>query len=228
MDSMLDVFTQMPLFRGVTRERMAQTVGMTKFHFLKYRPSETIVNAGDRCMHLRFILSGRVRVSITSPDGRFRVSQTLAGPDVISPDFLFGSSTLYPGDVVSIDDVSIVQVLKSDYVKILGSDPIFLFNYLNYLSMNAQKSIDGVMSLSMGSVEERIALWVVATTQPTATDVTVECKQRDMCSIFGVQRSSFVAALDRLAERGALSYTGGEICVLDRRALVSVLRRGLE
>ena len=225
---MLDIFTQMPLFRGVTRERMAQTVGMAKFHFLKYRPSETIVNAGDRCMHLRFILSGKVRISITNSDGRFRVSQTLSAPDVVSPDFLFGPSTLYPGDVTSIDDVSIVQVSKADYVKILNSDPIFMFNYLNYLSMNAQKSIDGVMSLSMGSIEERIAFWVVATTQPTATDVTVECRQRDMCFIFGVQRSSFVAALDHLAERRALSYSGGEIHVLDRRALVSVLRGGLE
>lgn len=225
---MLDIFTQMPLFRGVTRERMAQTVGMAKFHFLKYRPSETIVNAGDRCMHLRFVLSGKVKVSITNSDGRFRVSQTLSAPDVISPDFLFGPSTLYPGDVTSIDDVSIVQVSKADYVKILNSDPIFLFNYLNYLSMNAQKSIDGVMSLSMGNIEERIAFWVVATTQPTATDVTVECRQRDMCSIFGAHRSSFLSALDHLAERGALSYAGGEIRVLDRRVLVSVLRGGME
>ena len=54
---MFDILMGLPLFRGVTRERMAETVGMAKFHFLKYLPGETVVTAGDPCTHIKFIIS---------------------------------------------------------------------------------------------------------------------------------------------------------------------------
>lgn len=228
MDSMIDTLTRLPLFAGVSRQRMADTVGMAKFHFLKYLPGETIVRAGEPCTHIRFIISGSVRIEIVNSDGRFRIGQTVSAPGTISPDFLFGTSTLYPGDVTALDTVSVVQVSKADYIRIINSDEIFLFNYLNYLSMNAQKCVEGILTLSTGSIEERIALWVITTTQPGSTNVTLSCRQRDMYAVFGVQRSSFIAALDRMKEHGLIDYSPGEIRVLDRKAMVSVMRNGME
>ncbi len=228
MDSMIDILSSLPLFAGVSHQRMSDTVGMAKFHFLKYLPGQPIVRAGEACSHIRFIISGKVRIEIVNADERFRIGQTLAAPAAISPDFLFGTSTRYPCNVTAIDTVSIVQISKADYIRIINSDEIFLFNYLNYLSMNAQKCIEGILSLSTGSVEERIALWVITTTQPGSFDVTLSCRQRDMYSVFGVQRSSFIAALDRLKAKGIIDYVPGEIRVLDRRAILSVMRDGLE
>lgn len=228
MDSMFDILTELPLFRGVTRERIAATVGMAKFHFLKYSAGEVIAEAGEPCTHIKFVIEGSVRLSISNNDDRFRIGQTLTAPDVICPDFLFGSSTLYPGRVTAITPTSIVQVPKQDYVKILASDNIFLFNFLNYLSMNAQKCIDGVLAMTSGSIEERLAMWVIALTQPAATDIIITCKQRDLYAMFGVQRSSFMTALDRMVDSGTIIHSPGEIRVVDRRMMLSIMRNGFE
>lgn len=228
MDSMFDILTQLPLFRGVTHERIAATVGMAKFHFLKYNQGDVIASAGESCTHIKFLIAGQVTITISNSDERFKISQTLAAPDVISPDFLFGSATIYPGQVVAATDASLVQVSKQDYVKILASDPIFMFNFLNYLSMNAQKCIDGVLAMTNGSIEERLAMWVVAMTQPTAKDIVITCRQRDMYAMFGVQRSSFYAALDRMVDMGAISYGQGQIKIHDRRAMLQIMRNGVE
>lgn len=228
MDSMFDILTQLPLFRGVTHERIAATVGMAKFHFLKYNQEDVIASAGESCTHIKFLIAGQVTITISNSDERFKISQTLAAPDVISPDFLFGSATIYPGQVVAATDASLVQVSKQDYVKILASDPIFMFNFLNYLSMNAQKCIDGVLAMTNGSIEERLAMWVVAMTQPTAKDIVITCRQRDMYAMFGVQRSSFYAALDRMVDMGAISYGQGQIKIHDRRAMLQIMRNGVE
>ncbi len=228
MDSIFDILADIPLFRGVTHERIAQTVGTTRFHFLKYSADDTIVQAGEACTHIMFVIAGKVRVTISNADGRFQIAQSLEAPDVISPDFLFGSSTIYPGTVVAEDNVSIVRVSKGDYVKILSSDDIFLFNFLNYLSMNAQKCVEGVLAMTTGSIEERLAMWVVAMTQPTARDITITCKQRDLYAMFGVQRSSYIAAIERMVEKGIIAYQPGQINVTDRRAILSVMRNGLE
>ncbi len=203
-------------------------MGTTRFHFLKYSAGDTIVSAGEACTHIMFVIAGKVKVTISNADGRFVLAQSLAAPDVVSPDFLFGSSTIYPGTVVAEDNVSIVRISKSDYIKILSSDEIFMFNFLNYLSMNAQKCVEGVLSMTGGSIEERLAMWVVAMTQPTARDITITCRQRDLYSMFGVQRSSYMAAIDRLVNKGIITYQPGQIVVNDRRAMQSVLRNGLE
>lgn len=228
MDSMFDILADLPLFRGVTRERISSVVGTTRFHFLKYNPGELIAKAGEACTHVLFVISGSVRISISNSDERFRINQTLEAPDVVSPDFLFGLSTVYPGTVTAIDYVSVVKVTKNEYLKILYSDEIFLFNFLNYLSMNAQKCVEGVLSMTNGSIEERLAMWVVAMTQPSAKDITIECRQRDLYSMFGVQRSSYMAAIDRLVEGSVISYEPGTIKVLDRRRILNVMRNGLE
>ncbi|MDE6123182.1 MAG: helix-turn-helix domain-containing protein, partial [Duncaniella dubosii] len=166
---------------------------------------------------------GCVRLSVRNSTDRFGVMQTLQAPSVISPDFLFGRNTLYPATVTAIDTVSIMQIEKNDFINIIRTDEVCLFNYLNYISTNAQKAIDGVLSLTSGSLEERIAFWIIALTQRDALDVVLTCKQRDLYTLFGVQRSSFINTLESMKARGLIDYTSTEIRVISRNELRSLL-----
>ena len=96
MDSMYEILMGLPLFKGVSHEKISELVGMAKFHFLKYLPNEIILNAGDQCTHIKFIISGKARLTIANSDDRFKVSQTLEAPNVIAPEFLFGRAPFYP------------------------------------------------------------------------------------------------------------------------------------
>ncbi|MDE6383030.1 MAG: Crp/Fnr family transcriptional regulator [Paramuribaculum sp.] len=223
MNSMYEILMALPLFRGVSYEKLSDVVGKTKFHFLKYLEGERIVGVGDPCTHIKFAISGSLRMSIESADSRFRVSQTLAAPCVISPDYLFGRATVYPCTAVAAEPTSILQIDKQDYVKMLGADSVFLYNYLNTLSANAQKAVDGVLAVTAGSLEQRIAYWISALTQPGGTDIVLECRQRDLYSMFGVQRSSFISVLESMKERGLIDYTSRSMQIHDRAAMVALL-----
>lgn len=223
MENMYELLMGLPLFNGVTKEKMTSVVGSTKFHFLKYLPGETLITVGEPCTHIRFLISGSVRMSISNADGRFTVSQTLTAPDVIAPEFIFGRHTDYPCTVKALEPTGILQIEKSEYLKILNSDNIFLINYLNLLSMNAQKAVDGVLAVATGSLEERIAFWILALTSRGGTDVKLECKHRDLYSLFGVQRSSFMATLDSMKAKGLIDYSQAVISVTDRRQLIDMI-----
>lgn len=225
---MFEILMGLPLFKGVSHERMAKTVGSSKFHFLKYLPGETIYRAGDPCVDLTFVISGSVRVKIVNPDDRFAVSQTINAPDVIAPEFLFGKITRYPGTVTAIDTTGLLRISKNDYMQILNSDTVFLLNYLNLLSMNAQKAVEGIIAVSTGELPERIAFWISALSQARSTDVCLECRSRDLTSLFGVARTSLKAALDRMKDEGLIDYTPYRINVRDRRALLSLLHNHAE
>ena len=228
MDQMYQLLMGLPLFSGVTYEKMLEIIGSTKFHFLKYLEGETFISEGEQCTHIKFIISGKVRVSIANADRRFTVSQTLTAPDVVAPEYIFGRSTTYPCSVVALEPTGVLQISKVDYMKILNSDSIFLINYLNLLSMNAQKAVDGILSIATGSLEERIAFWIVALTQRGGTDIIMTCRQRDLYSLFGVQRSSFISTLDSMKERGLIDYSQTEIRVHDRRELIYILPSSVE
>ena len=129
--------------------------------------------------------------------------------------------------MTAIEPTGILQIAKNDYIKILKSDEVFMFNYLNLLSMNAQKSVSGVLALTTGSIEERIAFWIVALTQPSGRDISLECRQRDLYSFFGVQRGSFIATLDNMKKLGLLTYGPSKIDIISRRSLIDLLEARL-
>lgn len=220
---MLEQLMELPLFKGASMTRMSKIVGESKFHFLKYPAGEPIIAPGDKCEHVTFILGGKVRTTIENNNGRFAVSQTLTGPTVISPDFLFGRITEYPFSVRALDSVSILKISKPDFIRILNSDNVFLFNFLNMLSVNAQKGIGGLLSLTTADVGQRIAYWIAALTQPNGTDIRLTCRRRDLCSLFSVQRNTFDSALTDMAAQGILDYDAKELRILDRRKLLTLL-----
>ena len=225
---MFEKLLELPLFRGASRQRISQLVGDIKFHFLKYPEGETLIRAGEQCDHLAFIISGKVRSTIVNANGRFVVSQELEAPAVISPDFLFGKFTDYPCTVEAVETTGVLKIAKADYTRILFSDQVFLFNYLNTLSANAQKALEGILSLTTGEIDERIAFWIGALTQQGATNIRLTCRQRDLCSLFGVQRTTFEAGLKSMKARGLIDYTNKELSVLDRHALLGLLQHNPE
>nr|WP_304972367.1 hypothetical protein [uncultured Muribaculum sp.] len=77
MDSMYEILMGLPLFKGVSREKISEIVEKAKFHFLKYLEGESLVAAHEACTHIKFIISGSVRLSISNYNERFKVSQTL-------------------------------------------------------------------------------------------------------------------------------------------------------
>lgn len=217
--SIYDTLLELPLFRGASRERLSEIVGVAKFHFLKYVPGDTIFAAGENCTHIRFVLTGKVRVTLESPGEDFEVTQTLDGPDVILPDYLFGRSTVYPARAEALTNLSVLQIEKADYLRILAMDQVFLINYLNYLSMDAQKLLS-VMSLPGAGVESRIVFLVNSMTQPGASDIEIISRGKTFEDIFCSDAKSLAEALHRMERADKLTCNKQTIKIKDRRALL--------
>ncbi|MDE6582462.1 MAG: Crp/Fnr family transcriptional regulator [Duncaniella sp.] len=221
--TMFETLMNLPLFNGVSYNRLSEIVGNTRLSFLKYLQGETLIYPDDPCNSLKFIISGKVKMTVSTHDERFSVTSTLDAPSVLMPEYLFGRSTVYPCRVVAAETVSVMQISKSDFTRLLSTDEVFMFNYLNHISSSAQKSVEGVLALTSGSLEERIAFWIIALTQRDSKDIVLSCRQRDFCAVFGVPRSSLVAALDHLKELGYIEYTPVSIKVRSRREMASLL-----
>lgn len=222
--SMMLNMLELPLLKGVGRVRMQEIVGKFPMHFLRYEAGEEIVAAARECSHLKFVLSGSVQMSMTDPTECFEVEERLDAPQVIAPDSLFGRDTTYPAAVRAVDSVSIMQISKEDYRAMLALDPVFLFNYLNYVCSSAQRGQNGLLALAAGSATERIAYWVITLTQPGARDIHIGSCRADLHTVMGIGAQQWRSATERLLAANILTeVTPRSISISSRAALATLL-----
>ena len=213
---------QLPLFQGVSTEKITALVEKLPFHFLKFRNGEQVFAAGDPCTHIKFIASGQVRLETPFPKLRITMHQTVSNPHVLAAEYLFGRDTAYPYTAISDGACGILQLRKSDYIKMITSDKVFLFNILNYLSSGSQRSLLMPLTVKDGSVAERLAMIVDNLSISGATNIGFRYKQKDLCTLLGTQRTTLVSMLDRLSDQGIVDYDSNELKILDLQGLINV------
>ncbi len=226
MDNIFDKLLHLPLFQGVTQERLEEVVEKIPFHFLKFKRGATILDCGDPCTHVRFVISGKVRMEYSSRELKFKISHELSSPEVISPDYLFGLDTSYPFSVVAVEECGILQVAKQDYVSIVQSDKVFVYNILNYLSRNSQSMKSLLLNIEQVTVLERIAMLVNTFTTQRATDIKLSFRLRDLCRLLGARRPALKTAIDYLIENDMIAMpNNGTIFINDRNQLLALLSK---
>lgn len=212
---MFELLMQLPLFQGLSVESLSSLVEKYPFHFLKFKDGDRILSAGDPTSHTRFVISGKVRLDMPFNNLSVVLSHTLAAPYVLGADWLFGMTTAYPYGVTAVGKCGILQLTKGDYVEMLRSDKVLLFNILNYLSLRAQRSATFMLDMQHGSVAERLALLLKTFTARTSTDVVLSFKQKDLCSLLSTQRNSLLSAMSALEQDELVVFTTNRLKIKD-------------
>ena len=223
MDSIFEILMDLPLFQGVSREKLSELIEKTPLPDLKFRDGQPIVNVGDPCSHIRFVISGMAVLETSNYTRRILVCETVSAPAVLAPEYLFGLDTCYPFTATAKGTCGVLQITKADYINILHSDKVFLFNALNILSRKAQQGASNLLAVSNGTIAERLALFVLSLTHHGAKEIVLSYKQKDMCTVLGVQRSSFITAMTKLHDDGAVRFNPTEIIITDRSKLLDIL-----
>lgn len=227
MDNMFDKLLHLPLFQGISHERLEETIEKIPFHFLKFKKGERIIDAGEQCTHVKFVVSGKILMEYESSSLKFKITHELSAPEVIAPDYLFGMDTCYPLSAYALEDCGILQVAKQDYVAMLQSDNIFLFNLLNYLSRNSQLRKSQLLSMNNATVVERIVMLVSTFTSQKSKYINLSFRQRDFCRLLGTRRPAFVSAMTYLEENNLIVVPNNySIIINDRKALLELLKKG--
>ncbi len=133
-EGIYSLLQQLPIMRGATIARLREVAGRLRLNFRKAQPGEAVVSAGSHAEALVCTLSGRTE---TVRSGK---AQALEGPQMLFPEALFGLDTRYPQTVTATTEVSILEIPKDDFRKMLAMDSVFLYNYLNAVCTRAQRA----------------------------------------------------------------------------------------
>ncbi|MCM1320468.1 MAG: cyclic nucleotide-binding domain-containing protein [Muribaculaceae bacterium] len=136
--SMIQTLMQLPLFHGVSYELMHEAIEHLILDFSQYEAGYHLIKTGDPCAELSVIIEGEARVVRSMCGGKMLMSQRVGAGTMLMADRLMGLYTNYDADVYAGSRLSLMKIGKQDFLRLLGSHQIFLYNYLNYLSFKAQ------------------------------------------------------------------------------------------
>ena len=76
-NSLYDILLSLPLFLGMSRNDLHEAAGKARFDFQKIAEGQTIVEEGERCLSLYFLLTGDIQVVTEADDHGDRKSTRL-------------------------------------------------------------------------------------------------------------------------------------------------------
>ncbi len=221
--SFLDTLLQTPIFQGVSKASLTNSLEKYNIEFLKFQSGEQMIQKGELFTHVKFIISGKLVNYTDNKSGSLRIKEILAAPNVIAGNYIFGLETKSIYDVYAHTEVGLMQLKKEDFMDLLRKDPIFNLNYLNFLSLRSQNHYHTMLALSTGDLKERFAMWVLILTRKRAEDIVFQISLTNMATLLGDTRENLINALNELKRMGLLVYSESEIKVTDRHGLADYI-----
>jgi len=188
----------------------------------------TIFTKGDPGTGLMGVLSGTVKISVLSADGREVVL------NVIHPGEIFGEIALLDGrprtaDATAMTDCELAVIDRREFVPFLRSQPDVVLKFIDILCLRLRHTSEQVEELMFLELPARLAKILIRLTGEagaSARDRKIVITQREIGQMIGMSRESTNRQLRDWAKRKWIRIERGGITVLDAGALSELAENG--
>jgi len=188
-----------------------------------YRAGETIFDEGEVWPYLGIVKSGKVILTLLSPDGK---THTLG--ERLTHDTLNDSGTFDQGGATTrteaLTDATIVTIASEAVLHACRNDAELALGFLSEASQARRRSIDTIADLAFAHVLQRVAKFLLgyarASVGMTRGLPGVEnLSQAQIAAAAGTVRDMAARALLRLKNAGAVELDRGRVKAIDRAKL---------
>lgn len=208
---MYEALLQLPLFQGLCTDDFTCIIEKVKFHFRSYPGNEVIMNQGDACNQLAFLLEGNLLSKRTDDKHGFKLIETITAPAIIEPYSLFGMYPYYESTYQAQEEVKLLVIDKSYILSELSNYEIFRLNYLNLLSNRAQVNQRKLWNTHIGSLEEKLANFFLARCLKPEGTKTLQIGMEELAGLINETRINVSRKLNELREKNIILLRRKEI-----------------
>ena len=207
-----------PIFSELDAERLKQIsqLGNRKF----YKKDSTVLHENETGSALFVIISGKVKVSRESDDGKEVILTILNESD------FFGEMAILDGlsrsaGVIAIEETELFIIQRTDFLNLLQEHPEISVALLQELTRRLRASDLRIKSLSLRDAEGKVASVILQ----LADDIgkikqgKVEIErlpfQHDLANMAGVSRETISRTLHSFAKRGLIELEGTKLTIIN-------------
>jgi CRP/FNR family cyclic AMP-dependent transcriptional regulator len=222
----LSVLRKHPIFSDLDPEAFDQLCRYAKHTTLKR--GTTIVSKGDPGNSLIAVISGTVKISVTSPDGRSAIL------NLIGPGEIFGEVAVLDGhartaDATANTNCEIYVIDRRDFIPFVRSQPALAMKFIELLCTRLRWTSDQVEEVILQNLPGRLASALLRLTEKhklAPAGRTIAVTQQEISEMVGMTRESINKQLRAWADRKWVRLEHGAIVVLDAGSLQAIVEAG--
>jgi CRP/FNR family transcriptional regulator, cyclic AMP receptor protein len=224
--SKLAVLRKHPIFCDLDPEALDQLCRYAKHSSLKR--GATIVSKGDPGNRLVAVVSGTVKISISSPDGRSAIL------NLIGPGEIFGEVAVLDGlartaDATANTNCEIYVIDRRDFLPFVRSQPALAMKLIELLCTRLRWTSDQVEEVILQDLPGRLASALLRLTEKhklAQGGRTIAITQQEISEMVGMTRESINKQLRAWATRNLVRLEHGAIVVLNAGMLRELAEAG--
>lgn len=222
----LSVLRKHPYFADLKPDAFDQLCRYTKHVMLKRGAS--IASKGDPGNSLFAVISGTVKISVSSPDGRNAIL------NLIGPGEIFGEVAVLDGqsrtaDAIANTNCELFIIDRRDFIPFVRSQPELAMKFIELLCARLRWTSDQVEQVILQDLPGRLASALLRLTERHKSGQggrTIAVTQQEISEMVGMTRESINKQLRAWAAREWVRLEHGAIVVLKPEPLQTLVEAG--
>ncbi len=200
-----------PLFQGISKSDLHTIVGYTKFGFGKHRPGEMIIESGEPCTGMVFLLDGTVKTVTKAADNSYEVVEHISAPMQIQPERLFGLHQTYTSTFRAQTGCNTLNLMKSEVTRLCDRYEVFRINIINLLATETQKAKERNWLSGRMALRRRIIRFFTLHCLRPAGEKTIIIRMADLAGEVNDSRFNVSRELNKLQDENLIRLSRGKI-----------------
>lgn len=210
--------SRVPLFRTLSAGQLAELARVARRY--RYDRDETICYQGDPGDTFYVILSGQVKVSVTSPEGQEAILVVLDAGESFG-EFALLDDLPRSATIEATQATEVLALRKDDFRRLLRQIPDIAIGLLRVLTKRLRDTDQLVQDAAFLDVGDRLAKKLLGLMEthgrPTPAggiELTLQLTQQELASMIGATRESVNKQLGAFRDRGIVAVDRQRITIL--------------
>jgi CRP-like cAMP-binding protein len=222
----LSVLRKHPYFVDLTPEAFEQLCRYAKHTTLKR--GTTIFSKGDPGTSVVAVISGTVKISISSADGRNAIL------NLIGPGELFGEMSVLSNQPRSADctantNCELFVIDRREFLPFVRSQPTLAMKFIELLCERLRSTSDQLEQVILRDLPGRLASALLRLSEKSGPQGhTISITQQELSEMVGMTRESINKQLRAWAAHNWVRLEHGAIVVLDTAAIKELAEAGVD
>jgi CRP/FNR family transcriptional regulator len=190
----------------------------------RFTSGELLFSEGEPCQGLYVVVSGRVRIFKTAPNGREHVL-AIEGPGASIAELPVFDGGPYPASTAAIQESQLLFISRNDFRAFCLEHPEVALKVLQIVGSRLRRLVGIIEELSFTTLRHRLIAWLLReaktngrqTGEGTTFDLGIS--HQELASQIGTVRELVSRNLARLQSQGLIRVNGREITILDAEGL---------
>ena len=191
-------------------------------HITDMLEAESLFHQGDNANSFYLVLSGRIKLSLISSEGKEKVVEIMEAGSSFAEALMFMDAPYYPVTATALLPSRVIVVNSREFKRMLRESIDSCFLLMGNMSFRLRGLIREIDALSLDTGTVRTVSYLLSQAPPGASGFELKIAKSVIASRLSVKPETFSRILKNLQEREIVSIEGRKVTIHDRAAMLSI------